>query len=491
MPSLTELVNSSLTSGTFPDACKLSLVIPLLKKDGLDPNNYKNYRPVANLPFLGKVMERVVAIQLTAYLSRNGLQDPLQSAYRPGHSTESALMKIKTDIDMILDEGDAVLMVCLDLSAAFDTIDHELLLTRLETHLGVHGTVLSWLRSYLSNRWQSVVIDSARSKRTPLSVGVPQGSVLGPLLFLLYILPLKTIFEKHRTNRHGYADDTQLYRHLLMKHLASINNEVAKMTSCVAEAREWMLKNKLKINDSKTECILIGSKISLAKLETLNITIRVGDTDIKPSKRINNLGATLDSDHSMKSQVSKVTRSSYFHLRRISKIRTHLDHSTCAKAIHSCVTSRLDYHNGLLTAVPECKLRKLQLLQNNAARLLSRTRRDSHITPVLCQLHWLPVRYRIQYKVLSLVHQAVHSDTAPVYLQDFIALHQPVRNLRSGSQPFILSVPKHKRKVGECAFTTLGANLWNSLPADARCATSKNSFRRLLKTHLFTLAYNM
>ena len=237
--------------------------------------------------------------------------------------------------------------------------------------------------------------------------------------------------------------------------------------------------------------MLVGSKTSLSKLDALDITIKVGAVSIKPSKLINNLGATLDSDHSMDSQISKVVRSAYFHLRRVSKIRRHLDHSTCAKVIHSCITSRLDYHNGLLTAVPDYKLRKLQLLQNNAARLLNRIQREAHITPILRQLHWLPVKYRIRYKVLALVHQAVHSDTAPSYLQELVSFHKPSRNLRSGNQPFILSVPKHKRRVGEFAFHTLGAKLWNNLPADVRSATSKDRFKKLLKTHLFTLAYDV
>lgn len=489
-PIITDVVNTSLTSGSVPDAFKLSHVKPLLKKDGLNREELKNYRPVANLPFLSKVLERVVARQITGYLEANRLQDPLQSAYRAGHSTESAVLKIKSDIDSILDDGDAALVVLLDLSAAFDTIDHQLLLARLESVVGIKGKALEWVSSYLTNRSQSVVIGEASSKPAPLSVGVPQGSVLGPLLFLLYVLPLRAIIEHHQTLRHGYADDTQLYTRLSIKYPELALQSVSQMNACLSDVRDWMLANKLKINDSKTECIMIASKSSMAKLSDLNITITVGSETIIPVRSVKNLGATLDHEVSMDLQITNTIRSAYFHLRRISKIRRFLDKDTCAKVIHSCVTSRLDYHNALLTSVPDTKLRRLQVVQNNAARLISGLGRTMHISPVLYQLHWLPVKHRIIYKVLTLVHQAVHSDNAPIYMKELFTPYRPTRTLRSASDPHVLTVSKTKRRIGSCSFPVTGAKHWNALPQDLRCVTSKSVFKSRLKTHLFKQAYN-
>jgi hypothetical protein len=474
-----------------PDAIKLSYVTPLIKKNNLDPEVLKNYRPVANLPFLSKVLERVVAAQLTTYLESNLLQDPLQSAYRAGHSTESAVLKIKSDLDTILDAGDAALMVLLDLSAAFDTIDHEILLTRLERDVGIKGNALEWLTSYLSNRSQSVVINDAVSKPQPLTVGVPQGSVLGPLLFLLYILPLRTIIERHQSLRHGYADDAQLYARLSMRQPRKIMDTVSQMNTCLSEVRGWMLANKLKINDSKTECMIVGSKATLAKLSPLKITITVGSETVVPVHSVRSLGSTLDSMLSMDLQISNTIKSAYFHLRRISKIRHFIDTDTCAKVVHSCVTSRIDYHNGLLTTVPNTKVKKLQMVQNNAACLVTGTRRDVHIQPILQQLHWLPLKQRITYKVLSFVHQSIHSDTAPQYMRELLPYYRPSRNLRSADESLSLAIPRFHKRLGELSFPAIGARLWNSLPAKIKHVQSQKLFRSHLKTYLFREAYGV
>ena len=175
LPTITELVNTSLSTGVFPNDLKRALVTPRLKKPGHDISVLGNYRPVSNIPFLSKVIERVVAQQLNSHLTRNGLHDDLQSAYKTGTSTETAILRIKTDIETVLDDGDAVLLVLLDLSAAFDTIDHNLLITRLREEAGLTETTLRWVQSYLSDRIQAVKINNSVSSDVPLTTGVPQG----------------------------------------------------------------------------------------------------------------------------------------------------------------------------------------------------------------------------------------------------------------------------------------------------------------------------
>uniref|UniRef100_UPI003AF53422 reverse transcriptase domain-containing protein n=1 Tax=Thiolapillus sp. TaxID=2017437 RepID=UPI003AF53422 len=186
LPSLTALVNSSLSSGVFPEVFKTALVTPLLKKKSLDQNELKNYRPVSNLSFVSKIIEKLVLSQLSDHLSANSLYNRFQSAYRPGHSTETALLKIVNDLLLALDDGNVSLLALLDLSAAFDTIDHSILLHRLHHDFGIQGTALDWFSSYLTNRTQSVSIHCYTSEPAPISFGVPQGSVLGPVLFVLY-----------------------------------------------------------------------------------------------------------------------------------------------------------------------------------------------------------------------------------------------------------------------------------------------------------------
>ena len=211
LPLLTQIINCCIETGRFPSCLKHAIVRPLLKKPVLDKENLLNYRPISNLSFIGKVIEKVVATQLGNFMSSNNLHDISQSAYKQSHSCETALLKVLNDTHLALDQGKCVLLAMLDLSAAFDLVNHDILATRLQKELNITGMVLAWMNSYLRNRSQSVIIGSSTSAHQELLTGVPQGSVLGPLLFLIYILPLRRIFQKHHVKHHSYADDIQLY----------------------------------------------------------------------------------------------------------------------------------------------------------------------------------------------------------------------------------------------------------------------------------------
>jgi hypothetical protein len=486
IPIITSIINQSLASGIVPSAFKKAQVTPLLKKVGSDVNNLKNYRPVSNIPFIGKVLEKVVAKQLSLHLQLYNLGDDLQSAYRRGCSTETALLKIKADMDLMLDQGHDVLLVTLDLSAAFDTIDHNILLHRLQHYVGLNGTALEWIRSYLQDRTQAVHIDGSVSEQVSLSIGVPQGSVLGPLLFLVYILPLKDLISRHSIIRHGFADDTQLYCPLSRRDAAARSDVVHKMEACVSDVRVWMGRNKLKLNDDKTECLVISSKNSKS---VQDVNIHIGDSIIAPTSSLRNLGATLDKDLSMQAQVNKVVKSVYFHLRRISMIRKYLTQEACASVIHATVTSRLDFHNGLLAGLAEKQLSRLQVAQNHAARLLTCTHMRAHITPVLSHLHWLPVKQRVSYKVLMTIHKGLHCEPCPQYIRDLFTTYQPRRELRSSSDVWTLTVPRAMRQYGSRSLQVHGAHLWNGLPADLRKPQSVQTFKKKLKTFLYRDAF--
>ena len=374
-------------------------------------------------------------------------------------------------------------------SAAFDTIDHELLLHRLEYHFGISQLALTWIRSYLTGRQQSVSIRNASSETRPLTIGVPQGSVLGPLLFLLYVAPLGHLIDSFEVSRHGYADDTQLYCRLPLNNPNATRSAVDNLNSCIKEVRQWMLLNKLKINDSKTEFLVIGSRSAHKKLKALNLEITVGQETIAPSATAKNLGAIFDRQMTMQNQVADMTKKAYFHLRRIKQIRQYLDRDACAKAVNASVTSRIDYHNALLAGCTDRELQRLQLVQNNAARVLTGTKRREHITPVLRELHWLPIKARIAFKTLIFIHQAVHAENSPSYLSDFLAKYQPPRTLRSSGDNLTLCIPRCNRNAGTKCFKVNGAVQWNVLPLVLRQNPNKFLFKKLLKTHLFTLFY--
>ena len=484
-PTLAAIINMSLESGTVPATFKHAVITPLLKKPNLDPDLMNNYRPISNLSFVSKLLERHVAIQLRHHLDNNDLLDIFQSAYRKYHSTETALVRIQNAHLKSVDKKKGVLTVLLDMSAAFDTVDHSVLIGQMRS-IGIEGTALKWLESYMSNRTHTVRIGSHNSHRTLIESGIPQGSVLGPVLFSIYTLPLGAIFRKHQLQYHLYADDAQLYVDLSRVPDGETADAVCRVERCIEEARLWMSDHNLLLNESKTEAIIISAP-NRKHLQDVSC-VSVCGCNIVPSPTIRNLGIMIDCELTMSSQVSRMCKAAYYHLYAISKIRHCLTTEACKIIVHALVISRLDYGNALLYGITEALMTKLQMVQNSAARLIARQRKHQHITPVLIKLHWLPVRWRVQYKLLVLVFSALH-ELAPKYIQDLVTPYSPNRNLRSADQ-CLLVVPRYNLEgYGRWAFSVSGPALWNSLPENIRQSDTLAKFKTLLKTHLFKLAY--
>ena len=484
---ITQMVNLSLHTGVFPDTMKVAHVKPLLKKHGLDNNNLKNYRPVSNLSFMSKLIERAVAVRVNEYVTENNLAEPFQSAYKSGHSTETALLRVKDDIMLALDNKQAVILVLLDLSAAFDTVDFGILLARLEQLFGFTDTVLCWFKSYLTQRSQLVSVGVALSEALTLQYGVPQGSVLGPLLFVLYTRPLGDIARRFNTPTHMYADDTQLYATLSMANLTDDRACVHKLEQCISNVKSWMASNWLKLNDDKTDMICLASH-HFTKL-TDGICVTVGDSEIACSQTVVNLGVTFDRSIKMDQHVTAVCGSSYFHLRNIRSLKPHLTPEALITVTHAFISSRIDYCNSLLYGIADQYLQKLQRIQNCAARIITNTPKYDHITPVLKSLHWLPVKHRVTYKILLLVYKA-QNGLAPIYLSELVTNKQSIRQSRSSNQRFLI-VPKTRLKTyGDASFRVAGPTLWNALPLHIKTASTLNQFKSLIKTHLRNYAFN-
>ena len=214
LPPITKIINLSLDSGYFPRTLKCALVQPLLKKDGLPPL-FRKFGPVSNLAFISKLVETVVAKRLQHFLNCNSLFPVFQSAYRQNHSTETALLKVMNDTLLNMNDQCDTLLILLDLSAAFDSVNHDTMLRRLEYSFGIQGKALSWFASYLSGRTQRIMINESLSKPFKLECGVPQRSCLGPPLFTLYTSKLFEIIKRHLHIIHCYADDSQVYISLL------------------------------------------------------------------------------------------------------------------------------------------------------------------------------------------------------------------------------------------------------------------------------------
>ena len=393
-------------------------------------------------------------------------------------------MKIMNDILISLDKDQCILLVMLDLSAAFDTVDHTKLLSRFESSFGIQSDVKAWLHSYFTCRQQVVKINGTNSDPQDLRTGMPQGSVLGPFCFPLYTSPLFKIAEKHKCGIHMYADDTQLYMPCTAE---DSEGAVSKMEDCIADVKKWMSCNFLKLNDSKTEFLVISKRSQKEEVKHVN-TIKIGDSSVNVACKAKNIGCIIDSTVTMEDQVNSVTKGCYERIHEIGRIRHNLTKDAAATLINSQVTSKLDSFNAVLTGLSTPLLNKLQKVKNSAARLLTGTKKYDHITPVLKKLHWLPVKFRIDYKILLPCFKALH-DLAPKYLCDMIRKKKPGRELRPSSIRELEVPPSKTKTYGDRAFSYIAPTLWNSLPSNIRKIDKLQTFKSKLKTHLFEKAY--
>ena len=418
----------------------------------------------------------------------HNLYPKAQSAYREFHSTETALLHVKHDILMNMNKKHVTLLVLLDLSAAFDTVDHSILLDQLHSSFGISGPVLSWFSSYLNNRSQFISVNGATSKHFDLQYGVPQGSCLGPLLFVIYASKLFSVLEHHLPDVHAYADDTQLYISFKPDSSAEQSKALTALENCIDDIKRWMPADKLKLNDDKTEFIIIGTRQQLKKV-TFN-TLRVGNTQVTSLSQAKNLGSWFDAQMNLNTHVTKCCQAAFFHLFNIRRIRKFLNHETVQILVNAFVTSRLDYCNSLLYGLPATQLNKLQRVQNAAARLICNISRFDHISPILFELHWLPIKYRINFKILLITYKALHG-LAPNYITELITVKPLSRyNLRSDGELFLQRPTiKSSATLGDRSFALAAPTLWNELPTEIRHANSILTFKKLLKTFLFKKAF--
>ena len=424
-PAITRIINAFLSRGEVPPSFKEAIVTPLLKKPGLELT-YKNYRPVSNLSFLSKLTERAVNGQIKHHIDTNKLNEPLQSVYRPYHSTETALIKIFDDLLLNLDNKKVVLLSLLDLSAAFDTVDHNILLNRLKHMFGITDVALDWFTSYLSNRSQKVSIASAYSVSRFLECCVPQGSVLGPQLYSQYTRPIGDIIQSSGLLFHLFADDSQLYKSATPSNVEQHLEAFDTVESCTRNLSGWMFDNKLKLNDDRTEFLLVRSQSQ--RLKVVHNSITVGEHTIRAAPIAKNLGIWINETLTLAHQVQQVCRSAFHQIFLLHKIRPFLTQEAAQVPVQALAVPKFDYGNVLYYGLPVALIHKLQCVQNAAARLACGIRKCDHIKPILKSLNWLPVQQRIEYKVLLLCFKAIYG-LAPDYLSSLLTQDVPIRCL--------------------------------------------------------------
>ena len=483
LPAFQSIINKSFIEGVFPSSLKHAIVRPILKDKDADKELFKSYRPVSTLPFLSKLIEKAANLQLKEHLNINNLFPSHQSGYRKNHSCETTLIKITDDIQDFIADGKMVALILLDLSSAFDTIDHDLLLNKLLCDFGVSGNALKWFQSYLKGRTFAVRIKDIDGKKCILIYGVPQGSILGPLLFVLYVKDLVSIAEEHGLSIELYADDSQLY--IAFSPLNERSAAYQKVTACLTDIELWMKDNYLKVNLDKTNVIFLGNSLNQTVFD-LNWTVDEKVFSNNILDEIKSLGIYFDGGMKFTKMINECTKSCYFKLQKLGGIRRNLPTDLRITLVKVYILSKLDYCNSLYATVSKSLMKKLQGVINACARFIYDLSYHTPVTEYLKSAHILPIKYRIMFKLCLIVYKILHC-MAPSYLTDKVSIVQcPLQGmpLRSNDDSLQMIVPSNDKNI-----KYFMAKYWNELPYHIRNSDTVENFKSRLKTYYFTLYF--
>ena len=364
-PVITRIVNLSLESGQFVPQWKEGIIRPLIKKPNVLMKS--NYRPVTNLPFLSKFLEKVAMQEVMEHLESHHLLPEHQLAYRQNHSCETALIRITNDILWNMEQHKVTGAISLDLSAVFDTVDHDILLQVLDKRFYVQDVCQKWMDSYLRPCTSQVIIQGKLSRPVHQNQSVPQGSCLGPLLFSAYANTLSKCVPPD-TDIHGHADDHFMKRGFspnIPMDEACFQHSIQSTMECV---KNWMNSNRLKLNPDKSEFIYFGSRGLLRNC--MHTSVNAAGATVLRSTMVKLLGVILDQHLSYSSHISQKCRIAMLNLCRIRRIRGYLTVDACKSLVQSLVLSHLDYCNALFYGITDSNLRMMQRVQNTAARVI-------------------------------------------------------------------------------------------------------------------------
>ena len=466
-PVLTFMYNLSIRQRNFPKLWKISKVTPLHKGGCKDECN--NYRPISIIPTVGKVLERLVHNQCTEYLSSHNVLSEAQSGFRGGRSTGTCLVDFLNTIYQGVNMGGVCGVVFLDLAKAFDTVCHELLIVKL-SKLGFRYGASKWFESYLSCRYQCTVVEGRSSSLKQVECGVPQGSILGPLLFICYINDLPR--QCTTSLPFIYADDTAL--------LATGEDTLevqSKLQNDLDMLSVWFAKNKLSVNCSKSNSMLFTSNRSQYKNDTLCLNIR--NDAIEQSNEVKYLGLYVDLRLSFDSHVAKICDKLKVRTKRLWWIRSFISKDLAFTLYQSLIEPHLLYCNFILEGTSMINKQKLQVQQNNALRAVKCIKKRSSGTEIRQELGVDSVSTQMQKACCKFVYKGYYN-LGPPSLNNMFELHTSDRNLRSNDQLQCV-VPKCKTQYAERNLGYRGAIHWNGLPVEVKSATTSDNFKVKLK----------
>lgn len=475
---MTHIINQSLATGIVPKEMKIAKVIPIHKSS--DPSILKNYRPVSLLPVFSKLLERIVYDKLMKFLITKNILYKHQYGFRPKHSTTHPIIHLLNHCATSVSKPDPefTLAVLCDLSKAFDVINHDILLRKLNNY-GIRGIAYDWFKSYLSDRQQFVEIDGKISQRVPIQIGVPQGSILGPLLYLLYV---NDIGNSCSGNILSFADDTTLY----MSH-SDLNELYAKANMHANELYQWFCSNKLSLNAKKTKYIVLRPKHMKGDLSRYSITIdstkldRIGNDCIEKSTKF--LGMHIDENLTWKQHIAAVKRKVSSTLFSMKQVKHVLPLASLRTLYFALIHPHLSY--GIMTWGNADKniLRPAMLMQKRAIRVINNAPYYSHTDPKFKRAGILKLNDLFKYQSLLFVHDYL-SNKLPNSFNGCFPTNSDMPNSRTTRQSNLLHVPKYFSKFSQrqpiCSLPTLWNN-WNRLiPGNASRSQTKGIVKSVL-----------
>ena len=449
---LANIFNLSLQTGIFPDDWKIAKISPVFKEG--NKTDCGNYRPISVISVVAKLFEGLVYNQLRTFISDNNILVKQQSGFRSEHSTETALLGLTNEWLYNMDSGLINGVLFLDLKKAFDTVDHEILLKKLHLY-GIKGTTYAWFKSYIQNRKQICLMNGKMSHAREIRCAVPQGSNLGPILFLLYINDLPKCLEATRANL--FADDTNLS----CAGLDASEIEI-KLKKDLENVHSWLRCNKLTLNDTKTEYMIIGSRYRLNKLEDFpEISLAIGDNDIKRVTSKKSLGFIIDDQLKWGMHIDAQCKNISKGIALLRRAKSFVPLHILNNMYNALVLPHMTYCSTIWNDGSNTILKKLSKLQKRAARVITRQSYEVRSTQILESLNWIPIEDTLKNRETTMTFKAL-TNRLPDYVQNFFKTSENCNySLRSNN--IKLSLPKPKTNFLKRSLSYRAAQGWNEL----------------------------
>jgi hypothetical protein len=482
-PHLTHLFNLSIKEGHMPKDWKVARITPVYKGTG-DMGDPGNYRPISVVCHIGKLMEKQIYVQLINYLNIHSFITQDQSAYLANHSTQTSLHRVVNDWLETMNERDITGVCFLDIKKCFDTIDHTLLLHKL-SYYGINNYELKWFNSYLDDRTQKTVCNGKCSTEQKIHIGVPQGSVLGPVLFLLFINDIVNCIVDGTVN--CYADDVVIYVH--GKDIDEIN---IKLQKCLIQAEMWYTSNRLVVNTSKTKIMLTATAQRMSRIDRSKFKVYYDGKLLSYADNIKYLGIVIDECLNWDKQVAHIRKAVGYKLALMRRISSFVPPKLLDTIFKTYLQPVLEYGSTVWGFCSEENIEKIQHLQNMAARITTSSYDFINIRGIdlVQKLEWQTFIQRRDYLTASLMHKCVYGQ-APYYLCNNIHLLNDM-NSRSTrhSEANKLLLPKPNIDKFKRSFQYAGGQCWNNMDDGLRSEQNIISFKKKYKQHYWHFSVN-